>query len=257
MSIKYIDCHMHPLKIYYEDNYQVVEKAYNKGVSAMLVTGCNAQENEEVLNICKHFNYTYPVIGIHPNESTGKQDADIIKQQLTNDVVAIGEIGLDYYYSETNKEKQKESFIAQIEVAKEHNLPVVVHMRDSYEDLYEIMKQFPMVKFMIHTYSGDIEWAKKFYDLGCYFSFSGTVTYKNASKTIEVVKWLPVERILTETDSPYLTPATKRGMKNYPNYVIYTANFIAGLKDMPIEKFADKILKNAKELFKLDVSRKH
>lgn len=257
MSIKYIDCHTHPLKQYYKDNYQVIEKARNKGVVAMLITGCDEEENNEVLNICKHFDYTFPVIGIHPNNSNGAVDGETIERQFTKDVVAIGEIGLDYYYPETNKQKQKESFIAQIKVAQKHNVPVVIHMRDSYEDLYEIMQKFEDVTFMIHTYSGDLEWAKKFYELGCYFSFGGVVTYKNAAKTIEVINWLPVDCILTETDAPYLSPATKRNTINYPNYVIYTANYIAGLKRMSIEKFTDQVLKNAKQLFKINVSRKH
>ncbi|WP_406617130.1 TatD family hydrolase [Mycoplasmopsis adleri] len=257
MSIKFIDCHTHPIKMYYKDNFQVIEKAHNKGLAAMLITGCNEAENAEVLEICKYFDYTFPVIGIHPNESHGAVDGETIEKQWTPDVVAIGEIGLDYYYPETDKVKQKASFIAQIKVAQKHNIPVVIHMRDSYEDLYEIMKKFPDVKFMIHTFSGDLYWAQKFYELGCYFSFSGIVTYKNAYKTVEVVKWLPIDRMLTETDAPYLSPAIKRSDINYPNYVIYTANYLAGLKDMPIEKFTDQILKNANSLFKINVSRKH
>ncbi len=126
MSIKYIDCHTHPIKEYYKDNYQVIEKAYFKGVSAMLITGCDPKENLEVLNICSHFDYAFPVIGVHPNNSTGANDAKIIESQLTKDVVAIGEIGLDYHYPDTNKEVQKESFIAQIKVAQKFKLPVVV-----------------------------------------------------------------------------------------------------------------------------------
>lgn len=257
MSIKYVDAHTHPLKMYYKDNFHVIEKAHSKGLVAMLITGCTKEENEEILHIASHFDYTFPVIGIHPNYASGKNDGDIIRKQLTKNVVAIGEIGLDYYYNTISKEKQKESFISQIQVARENNIPVVIHMRDSYEDLYQIIKDNKDVKFMIHTFSGDLDWAKKFYELGCYFSISGISTYKNAIKTVEVIKWLPVERILTETDAPYLSPAQKRGLKNYPNYVAYTANYIAGLKSMPIEKFTDQVLKNAKFLFKLDVSRKH
>ncbi|EGV00600.1 TatD family hydrolase [Mycoplasmopsis columbina] len=256
MSIKYVDAHTHPLKCYYKDNYKSIEKAHAKGLAVMMVTGCARREIEEVKYLCKHFDYTYPVIGIHPNEATGKEDADFIESHLDSSIKAIGEIGLDYYWNTTTPEIQKESFIAQVKLAEKYNLPVVVHMRDAYEDLYEIIKQFPYVNFMIHTYSGDLEWAKKFYDLGCYFSFSGITTYKNAQKTIEVLDWLPVDRILTETDAPYLTPAQKRGEINYSNYVIFTTTFIAGVKKIPVEKFADQVFKNAKELFNLNVSRK-
>ncbi|WP_029513296.1 TatD family hydrolase [Mycoplasmopsis primatum] len=257
MAIKYIDCHTHPIKMYYENNFHVVEKAHSKGLVAMLVTGCDPVENLEVLNICKHFDYTYPVIGVHPNLSTGTDDGEIINSQITPDVIAIGEIGLDYYYPETNKEKQIASFKAQIKVAQKHNLPVVVHMRDSYEDLYKIIDEFPDVDFMIHTFSGDLYWAKKFYELGCYFSFSAIVSYKNNKQLMEVLKWMPIDRILTETDAPYLPPATKRGEKNYPNYVIHTANYIAGIKNLSIEKFTDQVLKNAKELFGINFAKKH
>ncbi|VEU77958.1 TatD family hydrolase [Mycoplasmopsis columbinasalis] len=257
MAIKYVDAHTHPLKCYYKDNYQYCEEAYNKGVAVMMVTGCDPQENEEVLQLCKHFDHTFPVIGIHPTLATGKQDGEILAKQITPEVKAIGEIGLDYYWKNVPREIQIESFDAQIETAKKFNLPVVVHMRDAYEDLYEVIKKrADQVTFMIHTFSGDLYWAKKFYELGCYFSFSGIVTYKNAQKTIEVLEWLPVERILTETDAPYLSPAQKRNEWNDSTNVIYVTTFIAGLKKMPFEKFADQVLKNTKELFKLNVSRK-
>ncbi|MGY5139226.1 TatD family hydrolase [Mycoplasmopsis gallinarum] len=256
MSIKYVDAHCHPIKQYYKDNYQSIEKAYSKGVKVMMITGCNLAENEEVIKICSHFDYTFPVIGIHPTEVNGAIDGINLEKQITKEVKGIGEIGLDYYWKDKTPELQKESLISQIKVAEKFNLPVVIHMRDAYEDLYDILKQFPNVKFMIHTYSGNLDWAKKFYELGCYFSFSGVSTYKNAKETIEVLDWLPVDRILTETDAPYLSPAAKRGNINYSNYVIFTAHFIAGIKKMPIEKFADQVLKNAKGLFKLDASRK-
>ncbi|ADN69290.1 TatD family hydrolase [Mycoplasmopsis fermentans] len=257
MSIKYIDAHTHPLKEYYDDNYHVIERAHAKGLVALLITGCNEQENEEVIKIAKNFSYTFPVIGIHPNECHGKVDGEIIEKQLDDSVVAIGEIGLDYFYTPEKKDIQIESLHAQIQVAKKHNLPVVIHMRDAYEDLYEIIKQYYKdVVFMIHTYSGNLYWAKKFYELGCYFSFSGVATYKNGTETIEVLDWLPIDRILTETDAPFLSPAHKRGELNYPNYVIQTTHFIAGIKKIPIEKFTDQILKNAKDLFKINVSRK-
>lgn len=251
-SLKYIDAHTHPLKEYYPKNNDVILKAHNKGVKIMMITGCNKKENQEVLELTKNFDFTFPVIGIHPNESNGKIDGETIEDQWNESVKGIGEIGLDYYYEGYKKKVQIESFEAQIEVAKKHKIPVVVHMRDSYEDLYEIIKKYHKeVTFMIHTYSGDLDWAKKFYDLGCYFSFSGTVTYKN-KKLIEVVQWLPLERILTETDAPYLAPAHKRGQTNYSNYVIHTANYLAGLKGLSIEKFTDRVYKNLKFLFKLD-----
>ncbi|QSF13668.1 TatD family hydrolase [Mycoplasma sp. Mirounga ES2805-ORL] len=256
MAIKYVDAHTHPLKEYYKDNFKVIEKAYSKGVSIMMITGCNEKENNEVINICKNFDFTFPVIGIHPTETKGAIDGLTIENQLTKDVKGIGEIGLDFYWKDVPKNTQIESLNAQIKIAQKYDLPVVIHMRDAYQELYDILKNYKNVKFMIHTYSGNLEWAKKFYDLGCYFSFGGVVTYKNAAKTVEVVDWLPVDRILTETDAPYLTPAQKRGEWNYSNYVIYTLTFIAGIKKLSIEKMADIVFKNAKNFFKLNVSKK-
>ncbi|KKB26751.1 putative deoxyribonuclease [Mycoplasmopsis meleagridis] len=265
MGIKFVDVHTHPLKEYYEDNYEVIERAHKKGLAAIFVTGCSLKENEEVKKICQKYDYTFAVLGVHPHEVKGKSDALFLEKQIDKNTYAIGEIGLDYFFrnEESYEEQlkiesiQKESFIAQIEVAKKYKLPVVIHMRDSYEDLYEIIKKYHNdVKFMIHTFSGDINWAKKFYELGCYFSFSGIATYKNAKKTIEVLEWMPIDRILTETDAPFLSPATKRGKLNYPNYVIHTVLYIAGIKKMSVEKTADQILKNTRELFKINVSRK-
>lgn len=256
MSIKFVDAHTHPLKVYYEDPEKVVQNAYNKGVKVMMVTGCEMKENVEVIEFCRKFDYTWPVIGIHPTCVTGANDGALLETLITDEIKAIGEIGLDYYWDTTTPEMQKESLIAQIKVAEKHSLPVVIHMRDSYEDLYEILSQFPNVKFMIHTWSGTIEWAKKFYELGCYFSFSGIVTYKNSSHLVEVIDFLPVESILTETDAPYLAPAHKRGEKNYSNYVRYVTTFIAGIKKMPLEKLAFQVIKNAKGFFNLDVKIK-
>lgn len=250
-SIKYVDAHTHPLLEYYPNNEQVIETAHKKGVSIMMITGCNEKENTEVTNLVENFDFTFAVIGIHPNEANGTIDGTTIEKQLTAKVKAIGEIGLDYYYEGFDKKKQIDSFISQIEIAKKYHLPVVVHMRDSYEDLYQIIKTYHKdVTFMIHTFSGNLEWAKKFYELGCYFSFSGTITYKN-TKLIEVVQWLPIDKILTETDAPYLAPAHKRGKINFPNYVIHTANYMAGLKGLTIEKFTDRVYKNLKFLFKI------
>ncbi|WP_029608865.1 TatD family hydrolase [Mycoplasma simbae] len=252
MSMKFVDVHTHPLKEYYEDTDLVIKRANSNGVAVMMVTGCSLEENKEVLKTCAKYNFTFPVIGVHPNNAKGSIDAQLLEKQITPNVKAIGEIGLDFYWDSVPKQVQIDSFCAQIDLAKKYNLPVVIHMRDSYADLYEILLKYPDVKFMIHTYSGDLYWAQKFNELGVYFSFSGVATYKNALKTIEVIDWLPVDKILTETDAPYLSPASQRGSQNVSENVKETAIFIAGIKKMPPENFVKQVYKNAKEFFKLN-----
>ncbi|MBU4690240.1 TatD family hydrolase [Mycoplasma sp. ES3157-GEN-MYC] len=255
MAIKFVDAHTHPLKEYYKNTDETIMNAFNEGVEIMMVTGCSLDENNEVIATCKKYDFTYPVIGIHPNHATGDIDGLNLEKQITSDVKAIGEIGLDFFWDLVPKEIQISSLHSQIKVAQKYNLPVVIHMRDSYEELYEILKQYQEVKFMIHTFSGDIYWAKKFSEFNTYFSISGVSTYKNAQKTIEVVDWLPLDRILTETDAPYLSPANKRGTDNVSENVIYTTMFLAGIKKMAPEKFSKQVVKNAKEFFNLNVKR--
>ncbi|QBF34885.1 TatD family deoxyribonuclease [Mycoplasmopsis phocirhinis] len=255
MAIKLVDAHTHPLKEYYSNIDETISQAHQNGVNIMMVTGCSIQENEEVKKICQNYPFAYPVIGIHPNNATGKVDGDLIEAQIDTNIKAIGEIGLDFYWNNVSPQIQIDSLHSQIRVAQKHNLPVVIHMRDSYETLYEILSQYRDVKFMIHTFSGDLFWAKKFYELNTYFSFSGTITYKSSNHLIEVVEWLPIERILTETDAPYLSPAQKRGEQNVMENVIFVATYIAGIKKMSIEKFAKQIYRNAKEFFNINAKK--
>ncbi|AIA29646.1 hypothetical protein MCAL160_0238 [Mycoplasmopsis californica HAZ160_1] len=255
MSLKFVDVHTHPLKEYYSEPIEIIKKAHDSGVSIMILTGCSLKENNEVKQLASQFPFTYPVIGVHPNNATGKNDGLLLEEQVNEDVVAIGEIGLDFYWDSVPKHTQIESFHSQIQVAQKHKLPVVIHMRDSYDQLFEIISHYPDVKFMIHTFSGNLEWAKKFAEIGVYFSFSGVATYKNAQQTIEVIDWLPIDKILTETDAPYLSPATKRGEQNVSQNVIETAIFIAGIKKMPIEKFVKQVYKNTKEFFNLNAKK--
>lgn len=255
MSIKFTDAHTHPLKEYYDQPSQIIQNAIENGVSIMMITGCSLSENEEIKRLASIHQNVYAVIGIHPNNAKGAQDGVKLEAQIDKSVKAIGEIGLDYYWDSVPKAVQLESLHAQIKVAQKHSLPVVIHMRDSYEDLYEVLKSYPDVKFMIHTFSGDLYWAKKFAQYNTIFSISGTITYKNADKLIEVVDWLPIEKILTETDAPYLSPIPKRGTQNVSENVIYTTMFLAGIKKMSPEKFAQQVQKNAKEFFNLNAKK--
>ncbi|MDJ1645750.1 TatD family hydrolase [Mycoplasma phocimorsus] len=259
--MKFVDIHTHPLKTYYENPYQAVSNSLDKSVAFLGLTGCDLNEDQEILNLISLFKKEnekvkklFGVIGIHPNNSTSLLEIKKLELLINEDVKAIGEIGLDYSRDNNPpKELQKQIFEAQINLAIKYKLPVVIHLRDAEEDVYEILKKYKEanLKFVIHTFSQDLEYAKKIYDLGGYFSFSGVCTYKNANKTREVIKWVPLDRIFSETDAPYLTPFPHRGEINYSNYVRYTVFFMAGLKNISPDELAQKIYKNTKRFFNL------
>jgi len=170
-------------------------------------------------------------------------------------VVAIGECGLDYHYENYQKEVQKKWFIEQIRLAKELELPIVVHDRDANIDTYNILKkeQDGNLTGVLHCYSGDLELAKKYIDMGFYISIAGPVTYRNARKLQEVAKEIPLEYLLIETDSPYLTPSDIGRRRNQPSYVRYVAGTIAQLRKIPFEKVEIQTNKNTKKIFKIDI----
>ncbi|UUD37070.1 TatD DNase family protein [Mycoplasmopsis californica] len=254
--MKLIDIHCHPLKEYYDNPKKVVKQAISNNVAIFGICGCDIKENDEVISLVNEFpSYTFAVVGIHPSQVWNEQDLDILAKQAKNkNVKAIGEIGLDFSYeTNPNKEQQIQMFKAQIEIALQNNLPIVIHLRDAAKELLAVLKEYKNrnLRFVIHTYSQDLDFAKEIYELGGNFSFSGTLLFNN-KKAQEVVKWLPIERIFTETDSPYLAPPPHRGEINYPNYVKYVLFFIAGLKELAPDKLAEKIYKNTKRFFNLN-----
>lgn len=255
--MKFVDIHCHPLKKYYDDPNKVVSHAIEKQMEHLGICGCTIKENEEVLKIISEFKKnTFGIIGIHPSHAFHVSEIDLLRKQINSNIKAIGEIGLDYSHEKNPpKAKQIEMLKLQIDLALSNNLPIVIHLRDAKDDLLEILETYKEKKlqFVIHTFSEDLEYAKKIYELGGYFSFSGVCTFKNAKKTQEVIKWLPIDRIFTETDSPYLTPFPHRGEINYPNYVRYILFYIAGLKDIPIDKLSKQIIQNTKRFFNLNV----
>ena len=178
-------------------------------------------------------------------------------QSNANKLVAIGEIGLDYYWRKDNKDMQIRIFKKQVELAIKYDLPIVVHCREAYGDCLEILKQYysntNKLNGVIHCYAGSIEWACEIIKLGFIISFTGVVTYNNAKNVQEVAKWIDLDKIMVETDSPFLTPVPYRGKENNPSYVVYVAKKIAELKDISYEYVNNITDNNAKKLFKIDV----
>lgn len=251
---KYVDLHCHPFVEYFKKPEDVVKGAKAVGIDKLFVVGTDLKNSLEAINLCEKFNYTFAIIGIHPNSAWDINLVNQLENMINNNVFGIGEIGLDYHYEYSPiKEIQKEVFVKQIELANKYNLPVVVHSRDAHEDTYNIIKKYknkyPKMNFILHSYSSGIEYVKKYVELGVYFSFSGIVTFKNAKEIQEASKLVPLNLIFCETDTPYLTPVPYRGKTNLPNYVIEITNFISNLKNINIDELLKNINDNVTRVF--------
>ena len=246
-----IDTHCH---LSYDD-YSNLDEVINKmNDNIIIISGCNYRTNHEVIELCDKYSNVYGTLGIHPEEveKATAEDLKYIESNLNNPkIVAIGEIGLDYYWTKDNKELQKEWFKKQIELAEKHGKGVVVHSRDSIQDTYEILRESKIKKIDIHCYSSSLEMAYKFIELGARLGIGGVVTFKNGEKLKEVVKNIDLKYLLLETDSPYLSPEPYRGKQNQPFNVCFVAKKIAELKKVSIDDVLTQTTKNAVEQFDL------
>lgn len=239
----------------------VVTRAQELGVSKMAVVGFDGPTIEKSLELNQQFPGVYSIIGWHPTEAgsyTATVEKQLEKQLELPKVVAYGEIGLDYHWMEDPKEVQERVFRRQIAVAKEHGSPISIHMREATEDTYRILKDEDVrdIGGIMHSYSGDLEWAQRFLDLGMHISFSGVVTFKKALDVQEAAAGVPLERLLVETDAPYLAPMPYRGKRNEPGYTFYVAEKIAQLRGMATEEVAKITWENAHRLFKIPMTDK-
>ena len=248
-----IDSHAHILSEYYDDIESFIEKLKDKDILKVINCADSISTSKEVLDLYKKYDgYLVPAIGIHPENVDLKENTIESLEELLkkNKVVAIGEIGLDYNFNDENKEEQKEFFNRQLDLAEKYNLPIIVHTRDSIQDCYDILKKRKL-KGVIHCYSGSIEMAKEILKLGMYIGLGGAVTFKNAVKPCEVAKFVPEDRLLIETDAPYMTPVPFRGKRCDSLHIPYTAEKIAELRGVTAQEILDLTDKNARELFKI------
>lgn len=245
----FTDTHCHISKDDYENVDEVVKRAFENGIHKMINNGSNRTTNEEVLELSKKHSNLYSAIGIHPDsiESYTKEDIDFIEKHIA-EIVAIGEIGLDYHYDGYDKEKQIELFETQLELARVYSKPVIVHSRDATEDTINTLKKFPTVTGSIHCFSGSLETAKIYTKMGYKLGFGGVTTFKNA-KIKDVLKELPDEVILLETDSPYLAPEPLRGTQNEPKNVRYIAEFVSQIRGITLEELSNITERNVHNLF--------
>ncbi len=251
----FIDVHAHLCDTKFDNVAKVIENANMADVKKIISASYNFPSCEKNLEFADKFENVFVTIGIHPENVEEIDDNYLqkLKKYLKNPkVVAIGEIGLDYHWKNDNKELQKKVFIEQIQLANELDLPVVVHSRDAMGDILEILKNHPLKReSLMHCYSGSIESAKELMKLGFSFSFGGVVTFRNAKNVQEVVKNLPIEKILLETDCPYMAPEPFRGKKNEPKYIPIIAKKIAELKNMELSKIKEITTKNCEKMFKI------
>ena len=247
----FIDVHCHLDSNYYDDIDKVINNAKKNNVNKLIYNGCNKKSNKEVIRLINKYDSVYGAVGYHPTEldDVNEKDYELLESLLSNKkIVAIGEIGLDYHYPDTNREKQKYAFRRQLELAEKHNIPVIVHSRDAIQDTFDIMSEYN-IKGVIHCFSGSVEMAKEFIKKGFLISVGGIITFKNVKNIIEVIKNIDLSYVLLETDSPYLTPEPFRKEQNEPMYIPIIASKIADILNVSIEEVSSKTTDNAKRLF--------
>jgi TatD DNase family protein len=242
-----------------KDRYLIIEKAHKEGVAYMLNASSNMESIKLGLELAKKYPYIYAAIGIHPHfagEVTEKTITSLYNFASFKKVTAIGEIGLDYHYDFCPREIQKAVFVRQINIAKELSFPIIVHNREAHNDVLNIItkENAKEVGGVFHSFSGSVEIAREVLNNNFYLSFGGPVTFKNVKKAVEVVKYVPMDRLLVETDCPYLTPEPFRGKRNDSSYLKHTIQKIAEIRESTFEEIAEITTKNAKRLFSIDSS---
>lgn len=252
--MNYIDNHCHMFQEYYANIDEYIDKAIENHVTKIIVSGCDMNSNKEVLELCEKYDIVYGTLGFHPTElsSLDETSLSLLEKmvQESDKIVAIGEIGLDYHYPDTDKEKQKKFFIEQLKLANRLDLPVVIHSRDATLDTYQILKEYPLSKSgVIHCFSGSLEMAQEYIKLGYYIGIGGISTFKNANQIIHVIKNIDLHRILLETDAPYLTPVPYRGEVNLSAYIPIIAEKIAEIKEISLEEVAEITTSSSIRLF--------
>ena len=236
------------------DREEIIEKIKDSGVAAVVNIGCNIPTSENSIKLAEEYDFIYATVGFHPCDTGSMTEDDLqkIKELAAHKkVVAIGEIGLDYHWDNVSRDVQKYWFKRQLDLAAELGMPVSIHNRDAHEDTFNIIKRSD-AKGIIHCCSCSKEMALEFVKLGYYISFAGPITYKNGVKNAEVAKAVPMDRLLIETDAPYLAPEGFRGKRNDSSLMRITCEKLAEIKGVTFEEMAEQTFKNAKKVYRLD-----
>lgn len=238
------------------DRFEILDSMKKNGIGYIVNAADSIESIEKILPLCQRYEFMYAGVGVHPEEAGSLTDADIEKLRQFSahkKVCAIGEIGLDYHYDDVPKDVQKYWFDRQLSLAEELNLPVIIHDREAHSDCIDILKKHDIGRIggVMHCYSGSAEMAKDILALGMYFGFGGTVTFKNAKKVQKAAEEIPLERILLETDCPYLAPEPHRGERNSSLLMHYAAEKIAEIKGITKDEVEEATFQNAKRLYRI------
>ena len=240
-----------------EDRDNILSSMPENNVGLIMNSCSSLDEVPQIFEICEKFPFVYASVGIHPHEveNVTESDMDTLKEYAKNPKVkAIGEIGLDYYYDFSPRDIQKKWFARQVEVAKELKMPVIIHDRDAHKDCMDILRDCRVNETggVFHCYAGSVEMAKEILDWGMYIAFGGSLTFKNSVRPVEVAKYVPLDRIVIETDCPYLTPVPHRGKRNSTLYIHYVAEKLAEIRGMSAKEIEDITYENAKRCFGME-----
>lgn len=250
-----IDTHSHINMINEIDTGTIIKNAQECGIEKIIVPSAYPKDFEEVMNLVNKYDNVYGMLGVHPSEAKDWDDSfiDKIKEYSKNKkIVAIGEIGLDYYWDKSFNDIQKEVFVKQIKLANELNLPIDIHDRDAHKDTFDLIKEHNNGSTVVmHCFSGSTEFARECVKAGFYLGLGGVITFKNAKKMKDVAQEIPLENIILETDAPYLTPVPFRGKENQPAYVKYVCEEIANIKGITYDEAAQITTQNAERIFNL------
>lgn len=248
-------CHLNMLDLSAFDGSldKLLKEAAQQQVGAMLCVNVDKQNQAEVISIAQQYNHVYASVGLHPSEAVSDvmSDQEILQYVDHEKVIAIGETGLDYYYNETGLEQQRDSFVQHLRLANQVNLPVIIHSRSAHRDTIDLMRANNADRCggVMHCFTESMDMANEAMELGFYISISGIVTFKNAQNVQEVAQAVPLERLLIETDAPYLTPVPFRGKPNGPQHVRFVAEKIAELKQISVQQVAEQTTHNFYQLF--------
>lgn len=255
----FFDSHAHyDQRRFAEDQKELLASMADHGIGRIMNIGCDLESSLRSIRLAEEYDFIYAAVGSHPDDAANVDD--VLVERYRNlagrkKVLAIGEIGLDYFYEDVPRAQQQVAFRKQMALAAELDMPVIIHQRDAYEDALKIVDEFPSVKGVFHCFSGSLEYAKEVVKRGYYMGFTGVITFKNARKAVEVAQWAPLDKLLLETDCPYMAPEPYRGRRSDSTMIPKMAEKIAELRELSVEQVAKLTRENAMRLFRMEASK--
>ena len=239
-----------------DDRAELLAELSDRQIALLMNPGCSLESSRNAVKLANSYDYIYAAVGSHPDVAD-EVNTEVLEEYRrlckgNEKVKAIGEIGLDYHYEDIPRDLQKKAFRAQMALAAELDLPAIVHERDAHEDGMAIVKEFPNVKGVFHCYSGSAEMARQLVNMGWYIGFTGVLTFKNARKAVETAASIPLDRIVLETDCPFMAPEPYRGKRNHPGYLPRMAEKLAEIRGLPVEEVIRITTQNAKRLYRIE-----